>query len=522
MLRHGYGLLWAEWKRTRKPVMLAVTMQVCIFAYIVWPHSSFAKFPQEVLPLWSLAVAICLLTVLLVSQHGSGELRFAVPRRCYLLPVDTYRIVFWLYLFRVTVVLVTSALVAASYTPSRPDSAARPALMMGFVAAYATIQALVWLAPCMGSRPLSYLFLVVLGSAAVLLYVRYAPQIHGAIAWRFGFSTLLVAVSYVLSCISLSLLRSGEAMYRGSGSANTWRAPFNTGGTRDFYSTTQALFWFDWRNNVAKVALSFSALLFAMNGLLHVGSYFESLGGADAPVERLWMSGLFLLISAAVLARIWIGTRRLSQMRRVPGGYLHRQALDDKDLAYGRIASIACAVSVWTGVFVVGTVAMTAFSQWLSSQAILHVVPSYPLWAFIPLAVAFTWIAYWQGWLIVALCLGQLPAAWALQHFAPSLGEYESLSPERIAVFATELAAVLAVISFAGARYRGLLTLRSLCLFAFLAAGASCLGALLLQSCQFLEGYKGAGLWTLCGALSLLAMSPFAAVPLAVHQARHR
>ena len=522
MLRHGYGLLWAEWKRTRKALILAMTMQVCILTHGIWPHFAFSRFLLDVSPLWSLAAAICLFAVLLVSQHDSGELRFAVPRRCYLLPVDTFQIVFWLYLFRLTIVLATSAMAAASYIPSASSAAARSALMMGFVAAYAAIQALVWLAPCIGSRPLSYIFLFVLGTAAVLLYVRYASHIPGTIAWRFGFSALLVMVSYGLSYVSLGLLRSGEAIHRGGGSAKTLRASFDTGGTLSFYSKTQALFWFEWRSNVAKVALFFSVLLLAMDGLLHVGSYFESLGGADAHLESFWISGFVMLVSAAVLARIWIGTRRLSQMRRLPGTYLHRQALDDIDLAHGRIMSIACAVSVWTLVFVAGTIAMTAFTQWLSSRAILHVVPSYPLWAFIPLATVVTWVAYWQGWLIVALCLGLLPGAWGLQHFAPSVSEYASLSPERIAVFATELGAVLAVFSFAGARYRGLLTWRTHSLFAFLAAGASCLGVTLIRSCQFLESSEGAELWTLCGALSLLAMSPFATVPLAVHQARHR
>ncbi|MFA6239956.1 MAG: hypothetical protein WC655_03460 [Candidatus Hydrogenedentales bacterium] len=522
MLRHGYGLLWAEWKRTRKALILGMTMQVCILAHGIWPHFAFSRFLLEVSPLWSLAVAICLLTVLLVSQHASGELRFAIPRRSYLLPVDTFQIVFWLYLFRLTMVLATSAMAAASGTSSASSAAARPALVMGFVAAYAVIQALVWLAPCIGSRPLSYLFLFVLGTAAVLLYVRYASRIPSATAWRIGFLSLLVTVSYGLSCISLGLLRSGEAMYRGGGSAKTLHGAFDTGGTLSFYSKTQALFWFEWRSNVAKVALFFSVLLLAMDGLLHVGSYFESLGGADAHLERLWISGLFLMVSAAVLARIWIGARRLSQMRRLPGRYLHRQALDDTDLAHGRIMSIACAVSMWTVVFVVGTVAMSALTQWLSSRAILHVFPSYPLWAFIPLATVFTWVAYWQGWLIVALCLGLLPGAWGLQHFAPSVSEYVSLSPERIAIFATMLGAMLAVFSFAGARYRGLLTSRTLCLFALLATGASCLGVTLLRSCQFLEGSKGAELWTLCGALSLLAMSPFATAPLAIHRVRHR
>lgn len=522
MLMSRSGLLWSEWRRMRKPLGLGLTLQVGAVVCIVWRQSATDGGVREGLAFWSFAVAVCLFMALLLSQSSSSEMRFTIPRRYYLLPIGTVQLVFWLFFHRLAVLLTTTGLATVAYAFTSPQPGSWLTPLLGFVVAFSALQALVWIAPWVGAWT-TYTFAVfALGPAAMVLYSRYEPLLPGHRDRAIAFSVLCVAASFVLSCLALRSLRSSGPMRGGFAVVGPVCAGFNFCRPRAFASEAQALTWFEWRNADASITIFFSGLLLAMNGLLHIGSYLEAAAGGEIHVERQWMNGLFILLSTAVVARIWMGTRRISQSRRMRGGFLHRQPLDDRDLARGKIASAAYAVLTWSAVLLGGTMAMLALTQWLSLQSIVSIMPTDPLWAFLPIILMFTWVAYWEGWLIVVLCLGLFSVAWALEDFLPLSAHYASASPEHGLLLAVVSSAVMAVFWFINAHRRGLLPMRVLSMFALATAGVCCLSAYSLRTCGFFEPFDGSELWAFCGALSLLAMSPFATAPLAVYHARHR
>mgnify|MGYP006871789522 CR=1 FL=1 len=165
---------------------------------------------------------------------------------------------------------------------------------------------------------------------------------------------------------------------------------------------------------------------------------------------------------------------------------------------------------------------MLALTRWRSLQSTVSIMPTDPLWAFLPIMLVFTWVAYWEGWLILVLCLGLFSVAWALEDFLPVTAHYASASPKYGLLLAVVLSAVMTAPSFMNAHRYGLLSMRVLSLFALATVGACCLGAYFLSACEFFETFDGSELWAFCAALLLLAMSPFSTAPLAVYHARHR
>lgn len=515
------GLLWAEWRRMRKPLALGLTLQVGFIACILWRQSATDAGAREELAFWSFAVAVALLFVLLLSQSSSNEMRLSIPRRYYLLPMGTVQLVFWLFFHRLAVLLTTAGLATLAYAiaAARPEAWLMP--MLGFVASFSVLQALVWIAPWVGNWSAYAFSVFALGPIVVFLYARFEPLLPNHTGRAIALCILCVTASFVLSCLGLRSIRSSGHTHGGGAAFRSVCAGFNFGRLRAFASEAQALTWFEWQDADANVTIFFSGLLLAMDGLLHSGGYFEATGGAENPFERQWTNGFFLLLSTAILARIWTGTRRISRLRRRPGGFLNRHPLDDSDLACGKIASAAYAVLTWFAVLVGGTVAMSALTQWLSSQSIAPILPPDPLWAFLPIMLVSAWIAYWEGWLIVVLCLGVFSVAWALEGFLPVTARYASVSSDHAFLLAIVLSAVTVAPSFAKGCRCGLFSVRVLSLFALAIGSIGCLSAYFFRACGFFETFDGPEFWAFCGALSLLTMSPFATAPLAVYRARH-
>ncbi|MBI5095421.1 MAG: hypothetical protein HZB26_23685 [Candidatus Hydrogenedentes bacterium] len=522
MCIRGSGLLWAEWRRTRKALGIGLTLQVGGIVYIIWRRLAGGGDLGGGLAFWSSCVAICVFMVLLLSQSSSSEMRLAIPRRAFLLPISTTRLVSWLFFYRLAALLTTAGLatVARALTTAPTEAWLTP--LIGFVVVFSALQALVWIAPWAGTWTTYTLAVFAFVPGAIVLYSRYEPHLPDHRARAIAFSAFCVAASFVVCCLALRSLRSGGRVRGGYATVRPLGARFNLGRSRFFASETRALSWFEWRNDRATATLFFLGLLLAMNGLLHLGSYLEISGGAELDLERQWMNGLFLLLATAVLARFWIGTRGVLQARRAPGGFLNRHPLDDIDLARGKIAGAAYVVLLLSAVVVGGTAILLALTQWLTVHSIVSITPTAPLWAFIPIILAFTWVAYWQGWLIVALCAGLFSAAWALKEFEPVSALYAGASPEHGLLFAVVLNTSVVIPSSMNAYRCGLLSGRALCLLALATAGISCVCASCLRTCGFFETFRSFELWTFCGALSLLAMSPFATAPLSVYYARHR
>lgn len=517
------GLVWAEWQRVRKALGVGLALQVAAIAFILWRRLTADGVPvSDSVTLGSFAVAVYLIAVLLLAQSTPREMQFAIPKRYYLLPIGTARLVFWLFAFRLLAVLVAAGLVTAGNVLAGTESEAWLMPLLGFAVAFAVLQTLVWVAPWAGQWVTYTISLLVLGPVAAFIHTRYGVLLPDQTLHGIVLSIVCVCASYIVSCLAIRSLRSsGQARSRFA------RVPLLTAAVRpgrshSFTYPALALSWFEWRDTSSSVTVFFAGLLLAMTSLLHIGSCLEAIGGGEADFQRQWMNGFFLLLSVAVLARLWMGTRRVLNTRRLPDGYLHRLPLGDAGLAQRKIVNAVIAVLTWSAILVAGTITLSALAQWASSRSVASVLPAEPMWAFLPILLVSTWVAYWHGGLVLLATMGFLALTWMLKEFAPAAVPDGSASTEMGLLAATSLCAAIAVPTFVRAWRFCLLTVRDLCLCAA-ALAAICLACTyLFRACGFLEAFTDFELWLFSGELSLLAVSPFAAAPSAACRARHR
>ncbi|MCC6489860.1 MAG: hypothetical protein IT364_20390 [Candidatus Hydrogenedentes bacterium] len=519
----GGGLVWAEWQRVRKALGIGLALQVAVIAFILGRRLTADGVPvSDSVTLGSFAVAVYLIAVLLLAQSTPREMRFSIPRRYYLLPIGTARLVFWLFAFRLSAVLFTAVLGAAGNVLAGAESDTWLTPLLGFAVVFAVLQTLVWLAPWAGHWATYTISLLVLGPIAAFIHTRYGALLPDQSLQGIVLSIGCVCASYIISCLAIRSLRSsGQARSRFAG-GSLQTAAVHPGRSHSFTHPALALSWFEWRDTSSSVTVFFAGLLLAMTSLLHIGSCLEKIGGGEADFQRQWMNGFFLLLSTAVLARLWMGTQRVLHSRRGPDGYLHRLPLGDADLAERKIVNAVIAVLAWSAVLVAGTITLSALAQWVSSRSVASVLPAEPMWAFLPIILVSTWVAYWQGGLVLLGTMGFLAVTWMLKEFAPTAVFDTAASPATGLFAATSLCAAVAAPSFLRAwRYR-LLSVRDLSLCVGAMAGICFVYTFLFRTCGFLEAFTDIKLWLFSGALSLLAVSPFAAAPSAVCRARHR
>jgi hypothetical protein len=195
--------------------------------------------------------------------------------------------------------------------------------------------------------------------------------------------------------------------------------------------------------------------------------------------------------------------------RRTMAGFLHRQPASVGDAALAYLMCAAWSTCLWTIAFIGIVLTMSASLLYIIDAPWRGALPDEPLWAWTAIAFVFTWIAYWRGWLIVLLML-------------PEGFVDVARSPERLLLLASTLCAILSMTAFVRAYRRKLMSISAL---VAIAGSAACIGVAMtfpLTICGMFTDFGRAELWTLCGAIGVLAASPATSVPLDIFYARHR
>ena len=533
MWRTARGLIWEEWRCTRKLLgsILALTgfLMLATSRVTVFGRWSAAEFHMNL----AIGILGTFLISLPLSHSTKDNIHAGMPTRRYLLPASTFALVFWPLMYRLAAVALV-AVVACWLSGGFGGPETNLGLVCLAVAVAAQIQMLAWCARLVGKvfTALGFFLLIGLGLNWTFGYLDAGPL-------PYPLRQILVplvstAVALIVTTLALSLLRSGGwgrrgkvAAASGASEASEVSAVTSDASVEPFRSRVLAQIWFEWRSHGKKMAWILSSPSFALVALMGYVT--------GAPVQVLFKMGWTFLGLMAVPAGLWTFARRRAQNRRDAARFKHSVPVDDSVLALGRLgASAATVVASLLAVTLFAVLVHFAFVTLGLSLSMANPpesqgeIASYGL--ILPLVFAGTWIAYTRGGLFTLAFFALGIGSEVVETYAPDLYArfYEMTGNSLPLAFRIAfIGSVPLLCIWIGWAFRaGALPKRAMPVL----AGGWVLGAALTTACvyglmdtsaQASETIIAGGLWTGVVALTLLALTPFATEALDVQRMRH-
>ncbi len=535
MSRTAYGLIWEEWRRTRKLFLMVLFVLAGIAFFMSRPDRFDHGTSETVYRFLSGASLAAFIVYLPLSQSSRDNIQAGIPSRRYLLPVRTLSLVCWPLLFRLMSVLALASagrLFALCFFESTEPHLA---FICQMVALTAAVHMLAWSARLTGRLITAAGFFLLLypGITWTLRYFdnpRLPSPIHELL---FPAAAILVALG--LTTLSLKILRSGgwPQWRRAKAPAVTSAAVDQASGIerRPFRSAFLAQVWYEWRALGKKMTIILCCVSCPFPVLL---AFLSPHGTPEKDVAEL---GWMLLMVMGLPAGLWVFGKQAASTRRNSGFFVRTRPVDDALLGWARLgASAVTILASFAIVTVVVGVSYLVFVEWglglsLGGEEATTPPDSAPTLYLIVLALLVgAWIAYTRGAFVVVTFM-TLGAVYELMaKMAPSTAarwwEWADSIPLGLRL-ALVVCLLLLCRSFAQGLRRGVLSRRTvLVLAAVWVLGTTIASRILLPTIpDFAQNFRGDDMllahWG-CAALTLLALTPFAMSALRVHRQRHR
>lgn len=538
MVRAGYGLVWEEWRRTRKLfvmtvfVLLAIALIIAlrIALRIAFGATLTARDGEQIYSFLSRALLVAFIAFLPTSQSSASNIQAGIPTRRYLLPVGTFSLVFWPLAYRLILVAGLASIACVLGNGLFDSKGSELAFGCTAVAATALLHLLAWTARLSGKwlTALGFFLLLFPGFYWTVLYLD-APPLPSP--WgELLLPAVAIPVALLVATFAQQVLRTGGLghLRRANATAATGPVGSDTRGIKwePFRSAVWAQIWYEWREGGARMVLILCCPACAFLLIPALGS------GAAGPWPIL-VTGWNVLLLLAVPAGLWTFARHETNARRGPARFAHTRPVDDGVLAYAKLGSSAATVLM---AFVVVTLfsiaAWTVFAMLdLGMEFPDFVVPELmEQCAIVFLVLGATWIAYTRGGFVVMTGIILGFSKELLGGFLPEVHAYlwEAASSIPLALKLTLLVCSLLLCwPFVRAFRADVLPRRTVPILA--GAWASCaviVSVMLLPMAPLLNEIlpytlKATACWASGAALALLALSPFAPVALRVNRLRH-
>jgi len=540
VFRAGIGLIWEEWRQTRKLLLMVLGVLVCITLATRQLRDVGPWDAAQVYEYAWLGLLAALNIYLPLSQSTRDDIQAGVPTRRYLLPIGTFGLVFWPLMYRLVMVtaLASAMCLIGDRLFGRTD--ARLLIACFAVAATALIHMLAWSARLLGKwiSALAFFLMFFPGFALMERYLGapILPSPWGELC--LPAASILVALA--ATTLALKILRTGGPGY-------LWRknAPSSVSAVaacaagiepEPFRSTLWAQVWFEWRclgQTMTVVICCLACSLLLLLAPVFVVGMLNKTAGPWAFLANVWR----LLVVFTVPVGLWAFAKRDVHARRGPGRFAHTQPLNDATLAWAKLGSSAATVLVSLTVVTLFAAAVYLFSFRTgvglgAGDVVKGAAPTIreqcTIVCLLPLAM---WIAYSRGGFVLAVVMVLGLTSEFLADNLPVVHVYLWASSASMPL-ALRLALIVCsgvlCSAFIRALWRGVLSKRAL--FALIVAWT--LGTVVVSSILpwtvltegelHSEDMGTSALWA-CGAvLMLLALTPSATVALQVCRLRHR
>ncbi len=546
MLRTGYGLVWEEWRRTRKLLVMAVFVLIGIALMtalrIAFGATLSAGDGARAYSFLSRALLVTFAAFLPMSQSSTNDIQAGIPTRRYLLPMGTFSLVFWPLAYRL---ILVSALASIAYIVGDAlfgGEVSELAFGCGAVAATALLHLLAWTARLSGK------WLTALGSFLLLFPGLYWTVLYlDAPSLPSPWGELLLPAVAILLALSLAtlaqkVLRTGGLGHFRQAKVSVAAGPVvsDTAGIKReaFRSVILGQIWYEWREIGAKMTLVLCCLPCA----------FLLIPALEAGTPSPWpvlILGWTLLVLLAVPAGLWTFAKHQTNARRGPARFAHTRPVNDGVLVYAKLGSSGATVLM---AFVIVTLfscaAWTVFDKlglgvedpdafgpgFMTAPKLLdRCVVAF-------LVAAATWIAYTRGVFVVIVCivLG-LSKEFLIDYYPEThalFWETTTLTLPLALKLTILVCSLLLCWPFVKTFRSGVLSRRVMSILscawalwavAFCAAGISVMLLLLAPAPGESVPYAlmARACLASCAALSLLVLSPFSTVAQRVDRLRH-
>lgn len=532
-----YGLLWEEWRRTRKLCALSVALLAAI-SLIASTTTSTAAGASQLYSYLSYGLLGGFIIYLTLSQSTKDDIQAGIPRRRFLLPVSNFTLVLWPLLYRLTAISLlataTSAVALGLFDSSNPHLQ----INCGLLTAASVVNLLAWSARLFGKILTSIgFFMLVPASRWIVLYMYsdWLPQ-----PWQtLSLPVAAAAVTLATATTTVALIRSGgldgrfslASMLRPQASANllsrdsaaTVRRARATDDHRPFATALFAQVWYEWRSRGLKMTFLICVPTCAIMLIPLLASQATS-------VEAVFTYACQLLLVMAIPVGMWSSVKRDVSGRRSIDRFAHTRCVDDWLLTRAKlgeaatttiISLVVCMLfaAIVCGIFVASGREITTGLTRDSLPVAMRLAVVVPIGA---------WITYTRGGLVVlaAILFNTFYAVtsmadsdlreilWVTRDAAwPPLGSWLVLAG----------CMIVCLMPFVRAFRRNLLTNRGATYLLF----TWCSGALLATVCLHgtMPAFDDVGrapfaAWA--AGLTLLALTPVALVRCQVDRARHQ
>ena len=530
MLRAGYGLVWEEWRRTRKLFLLVLSVLTGI-AFIAYYGERFIGWTAEVAyGFLSGPTVVAFMVYLPLSRSTKANIQAGIPTRRYLLPVGTLSLVLWPLLFRLMLVATlasTAWLFGLFFYEKQPPYLVSTGLPLALAA---TVHMLAWSARFTGKWITTAGFLLLVFPGSMLTFQYYRSSVIPSPARELLFPAIAIVVALAVSTLSLKVMRSGGwgSLWRGKARTSVSSTIQTSSGLerRPFQSVFLAQIWYEWRSMGRKMtiilccpSIAFSALLASIPGGLSITNLLEF-----GPI-------LFMVLSIPV-GLLFFGKRETSA-RQGSDFFARTRPVDDALLGWARIGNSAVTILASFVIVVaalsmcqvvLGTLGIGLSMAGEKTTPFTYVPIPYPM---VLAYLAGAWIAHTRGAFVVTAYIILAVVVVTMHELAPhTWGDiWERIDPVLLAPIVCSLPLCL---TFVRGLRRGVVSKRAvLALSGVWVLGIVTVSCIVLPAIHDLAFYyrgDDATLtrWVWGAALMLLALSPFATSALSVHRQRHR
>ena len=519
MLARGCGLMWEEWRRTRT-VTVTILLLLSSMSVLVW--SLEVRKNGRLAAVCSGLIVFGLLIHLLLSQSTRSSVDASIPNRRFRLPMSSFELTFWPFIYRLAVITLATGFVSIISRLVTPDFPVFAPLCF-FWLILSALHTLFYTSPLLGRWLTGFsLFLLWLGT----VFLKSGYRGPGSHYPRTDFVCMgaAVAAALVVTTAAIRKMRTGGWDFAGVRRALSSRQ--SQAALADvviaqppFRSAARAQRWFEWRS-ISKsltIVLAFMTLAFIVTIGASVAFDFDT----HYTIDPSLIFTMLLCNSAA--AGLWAFANQSARARRNSSMFVQTRPVSDFRLARGKLESAVVIILVNLVVVALMVLAMTLAvglvrynQEWTK---VFDVEWQLRYMLLLSAGILLSWIVYWRGAFVAAVFIPvSVFANNAPRYFERWVYTDGLLKPAATALIL--LSMVVLAIPFLRAYRERLLSHHGLLALAVAWAAMTAIASTLFL--YVFPGFNTAGACAINALLALLALTPFAKVPLKISHARHQ
>lgn len=334
MIARGCRLMWEEWRRTRNIVVIMVLV-LSAMSVLVWTMETRKHgWPAAV---WSCFMVYGLVMYLLLSQSTRSNIHMSIPTRRFRLPMTSFELAFWPFLYRLAVVSVGAGFVSILNRLVTPDFAVVAPFCI-FWLILSALHTVSYASPLLNKWVVGLLLFLLLWPAPAFFARHYR-----ALGWHypgtdFACMAIAAAVTLVLTTAAIGKIRSGgwntAATRRSRVQQQNQIAQSDAGRQRRaFRSADRAQIWFEWRSSVRSVVLlmAFVTLAVVVSEVSSANSY------PDEPYTMDMSLAIIVLVANSAVVGLWAFANQTARNQRNASMFVQTRPVSDFRLARGKL-----------------------------------------------------------------------------------------------------------------------------------------------------------------------------------------